>query len=51
MTEQEILDLLSSERFARWYLGGNFDLYIRGETPEVSKGEILKEIKKIFKIN
>jgi hypothetical protein len=53
MNELQILDLLSSQRFADWYNTGKFDAYITGgempdETP--SKATILADIKKMFLI-
>lgn len=42
-----ILQVLSSQKFADWYLTGRFDEFISDGT--VSKEEILQDIEKMFK--
>lgn len=48
--EEKILATLESQKFADWYNTGNFDKYISGDAPTITKEEILAEIKKLFRL-
>ena len=53
MNELQILNLLSSQKFADWYNNGKFDAYIAGsEMPDErpTQAMILADIKKMFLI-
>ena len=55
MNEQEIaakiLSTLEKQKFATWYSeGGDFDRYICGDLPKISKDEILAQIVKMFNL-
>jgi hypothetical protein len=46
----EILNALEGRRFADWYNTGKFNAYISGELPQVTKEEIIEDIKRLFRL-
>ena len=47
---EKILNTLERQWFADWYNTGNFDKYISGDLPPVSKEQIIADVKKMFKL-
>lgn len=45
---QNILNRLSSKKFADWYNSGNFDRWISGDLPALEDEQISKDIESLF---
>jgi hypothetical protein len=48
-TAEAILSILSSQKFAKWYMNGHFDHYMSED--QKIKPQIIKDIKEMFHIN
>jgi hypothetical protein len=49
-TAMEILNTLEGQRFADWYNTGKFDHFIRDDLPTITQEEIIKDIKRLFRL-
>jgi hypothetical protein len=54
-TEEHILNVLGSQRFADWYEDGNFGAYIRGDYPkddphQPTEEKIIADIRRMFEV-
>lgn len=53
-TEEQILNVLSTQAFADWFTEdrrGNFDRWIQGDPDAPTKEEILEDIRRFFQID